>query len=48
MIDGGRSRDISSDYPQVKDGVRGMYFINAVVKSLASHEKWISLLDEKQ
>ncbi len=48
VIDGGPSRNISSDYPQVKDGVRGMYFINAVVKSLASHEKWISLLDEKQ
>ena len=47
VIDGRNDQDFSQDYPKVRDGVRGMYFINAVVKSLSSHEKWISLVDTR-
>ena len=48
VIDGVPSIGFPTDYPKVKDGVRGMYFINAVVKSLTSHEKWIPLVDITQ
>ena len=31
------------DYPNVHDGVRGMAFLEAVVKSSRSSKKWINL-----
>lgn len=31
------------DYPSVKDGVRGMLFVNAVVESSKNNSKWIKL-----
>jgi predicted dehydrogenase len=31
-----------TDYPSIEDGVRGMQFIEAVIKSGGSDEKWIS------
>ena len=48
VIEGTKNQDFSPDYPNVRDGVRGMYFINAVVKSLISNEKWIPLVDTTQ
>jgi predicted dehydrogenase len=32
-----------TDYPSIEDGVRGMRFIKAVIKSGGSEEKWIEL-----
>lgn len=35
--------DLEADYPKVEDGVRGMAFIDAVVASAQSNEKWYRL-----
>jgi predicted dehydrogenase len=39
-IEGKKADPLSSDFPTVRDGVRGMQFIETVVKSAASREKW--------
>ena len=31
------------DFPNVDDGVRGMKFIDAVIKNNSNNEKWISI-----
>ena len=42
----GREPDpVYTDFPTVEDGVRGMEFIAAVVKSAGSAEKWIGVID---
>ena len=35
--------DPALDYPKIEDGVRGMAFIDAVVKSSAKNAKWTKL-----
>src|SRR3954469_24930392 len=35
--------DVANDYPKIKDGVRGMAFIEAVVKSSKDNAKWTKL-----
>ena len=35
--------DIANDYPKIEDGVRGMAFIEAVVKSSKANAKWTKL-----
>jgi len=41
-IEGKEVDPIYQDFPSVRDGVRGMQFINKVVESSASDQKWIS------
>jgi predicted dehydrogenase len=36
-------KEADCDYPQVEDGVRGMAFLEAVVKSNKSKQKWVKL-----
>ena len=43
IIDGIDDHNPSKDYPGSKDGLRGMSFLDAVVRSRASGDKWISL-----
>ncbi len=43
IIDGTDDHNPSKDYPGSKDGLRGMSFLDAVVRSRASDDKWISL-----
>jgi len=43
IIDGSDDHNPSKDYPGSKDGLRGMSFLDAVVRSRASDDKWISL-----
>ena len=43
IIDGTDDHNPSKDYPGSKDGLRGMSFLDAVVRSRASNDKWISL-----
>ncbi len=38
---GKKPTEIENDFPKVSDGVRGMAFIETVVKSSASHKKWV-------
>ncbi|QSH41374.1 Gfo/Idh/MocA family oxidoreductase [Lentisphaerota bacterium ZTH] len=40
-IDGVEPAPAACDFPTVEDGVRGMAFIETVVKSAASKEKWV-------
>jgi predicted dehydrogenase len=40
----GRKKDPSYDFPGIEDGVRGMKFLDAVVKSSAQ-ESWVSIAD---
>ncbi|MBM3875125.1 MAG: Gfo/Idh/MocA family oxidoreductase [Verrucomicrobia bacterium] len=35
--------DVANDYPKIRDGVRGMAFIEAVVKSSKANAKWTKL-----
>jgi predicted dehydrogenase len=39
----GRKPEPEWDFPTIRDGVRGMAFLDAVVRSSASREKWFSL-----
>jgi hypothetical protein len=39
-IDGTKPKEEALDYPGVDDGIRGMAFIDSVVKSGQSKEKW--------
>jgi predicted dehydrogenase len=39
-IDGTKPPEFASDFPSVDDGIRGMAFIDNVVKSAQSKEKW--------
>lgn len=39
-IDGTKPPEFSNDFPSVEDGIRGMAFIDNVVKSGQSNEKW--------
>lgn len=39
-IDGTKASDEALDFPSVDDGIRGMAFIDNVVKSSTSNEKW--------
>ena len=41
VIDGGHVDEASLDYPDVRDGVRGMAFLEAVVASGNSDQKWV-------
>ena len=43
IIDGTDDHNPSKDYPGSKDGLRGMSFLDAVVRSRGSDDKWISL-----
>ena len=43
IIDGTDDHNPSKDYPGSKDGLRGMSFLDAVVRSRANDDKWISL-----
>ena len=42
-IDGVRPDPLFADFPGVDDGVRGMEFIDAVVRSNTSDEKWLTI-----
>ena len=42
-LDGKNKKEDGYDYPQVEDGVRGMLFLEAVVRSTKSKEKWIAV-----
>lgn len=42
-LQGKGRKETSYDYPNVEDGVRGMLFLDAVVKSAKSKEKWIAV-----
>jgi predicted dehydrogenase len=44
IIDGTDDHNPSKDYPGSKDGLRGMSFLDAVVRSRTSDDKWISLI----
>lgn len=39
-IDGTKPTEAALDFPSVEEGIRGMAFIDNVVKSAASQEKW--------
>jgi predicted dehydrogenase len=39
-IDGTKAPEFAGDFPSVEDGIRGMAFIDNVVKSGQSNEKW--------
>ncbi|NQU39020.1 MAG: Gfo/Idh/MocA family oxidoreductase [Lentisphaerae bacterium] len=42
-IEGKPMDESKFDYPKVRDGVRGMFFIDTVVKSAAGEEKWLEV-----
>lgn len=42
-IDGKPVDDSKFDYPKVHDGIRGMFFIDTVVKSSTSENKWLEV-----
>ncbi|MFO7870520.1 MAG: hypothetical protein R6V03_03705 [Kiritimatiellia bacterium] len=42
-LSGKEVEDSKYDYPTVADGVRGIAFLEAVVKSSKSKEKWVKL-----
>ncbi|MDF7799730.1 Gfo/Idh/MocA family oxidoreductase [Pontiellaceae bacterium B1224] len=42
-LDGKRVKVADRDYPTIKDGIRGMAFLDAVVKSSSSESKWIPI-----
>lgn len=42
-IDGKKVDDTKFDYPKVRDGIRGMFFIDTVVKSNESESKWLDV-----
>ena len=44
-LDGNKVKadDVANDYPKIEDGVRGMAFIEAVVKSSKANAKWTKL-----
>lgn len=42
-LTGKRIKVADRDYPTIKDGIRGMAFLEAVVKSSSSKSKWIKL-----
>jgi predicted dehydrogenase len=42
-LEGKKVQDEDFDYPNVRDGVRGMAFLDAVVKSTAAAEKWVKV-----
>jgi predicted dehydrogenase len=44
-IDGTQASDENLDFPRVEEGIRGMAFINTVVASSASSEKWTKFED---
>lgn len=43
VLDGRKVNELRCDYPNVHDGVRGMAFLDAVVKSSKSKDKWVEL-----
>ena len=43
VLDGKKVKDGDFDYPTVEDGIRGMLFLDAVVKSSRSKEKWVAV-----
>ncbi len=43
VIDGKPVDESKFDYPKVRDGIRGMYFIDTVVKSNDSESKWLEV-----
>ncbi len=43
VLDGKKVREADFDYPQVHDGVRGMAFLEAVVRSSKSKAKWVQM-----
>ncbi len=43
VLEGKKVRDGDFDYPTVSDGVSGMAFLDAVVKSAKAKEKWVKL-----
>ena len=42
-IDGTKVNPLYEDFPTVADGVRGMEFVNKVVKSSKKGAKWVKL-----
>ncbi len=42
-LDGRRIKVADRDFPTIQDGVRGMAFLDAVVKSSSSNSKWIQI-----
>lgn len=42
-LDGKEVDELYTDYPTVKDGVRGMHFIDKVIESGLSDQKWIKM-----
>jgi len=42
-IDNRKATDLEKDFPDVKDGVRGMRFIEATLKSSAEGAKWVEV-----
>ncbi len=42
-IDGKVVDESKFDYPKVRDGIRGMFFVDTVVKSSASESKWLAV-----
>lgn len=42
-LEGKRIKVADRDYPTIKDGIRGMAFLDAVVKSSKSKSKWIQI-----
>jgi hypothetical protein len=43
VLDGKKPHEFDLDFPTVEDGVRGLNFIETVVKSAASDKKWVKL-----
>ncbi len=43
LLDGKKVEESSCDYPQVSDGVRGMQFLEAVVRSNKAKQKWVKM-----
>jgi predicted dehydrogenase len=43
VLSGKKVRETKYDYPNVHDGVRGMAFLTAVVKSNKAKDKWVTL-----
>jgi len=42
-LESGNTRNIHLDYPGIEDGVRGMKFIEAIVKNNVGNEKYTAL-----
>ena len=42
-LDGKKIKEADYDYPKVKEGIRGMAFLEAVVKSDKSKQKWVKM-----